>query len=446
MKNGLIFIISIICFFNQFVFAEEVLPVKMEFYDAVKYSLEHNYNLNALRYNLSATEKDIGIERSVMLPKIRFIEGFDATNNPTNALTLKLNQSRTNTDDFSIATINHPPTVTNFLTSGVAEQTIYNRKAMIAIKMAKKEYSANGYSYLRKQEELVYQVAQAYLAVGTYKDYIAVSELAIKDAKEHMRVAEEKAKKNPEYSTDVLRAKAAIDQMTQKLISDQKNFKVAKRKLGLLLGLENSIEVLSPFPDIKLKDIDYYSDFAVYRNDLKSTEIRVKNAKNNVQYAQADWYPTLNAIGSYNFYSVYPFAGEGHSYIAGAVFRWDLVDGNKRKYEILKAKDKEAESKEYLAGLKLNIKFKVYEVYSDVEALQKNLELAILAKKEAEADRDIVVKNWENSVSPFIDLIDAQSDLNTARANLVKSQNDLTSALIALTFESGTISQELLQK
>lgn len=446
MKNGLIVVISVIFFFNQFVVAEELLPMKIDFSDAVKYALEHNNELKAMKYNLSATEKNIGIARSDIMPKIRFVEDFMATNNPTDALTLKLNQARAGDDDFSLNTINHPTTVTNFLTRGVAEQSLYNRRAMIAIKIAKKDYSANAYAYLRRQEDIVNQVAQACLVIKTNQELIAVTEQGIKDAKEHLKAAEERSKGKLVAEEDVLRAKTAVDEITQKLIFDQKNLKVAKRKLGMLLGIENSVEISNAIPDINLQDIDYYKDFAVYRNDVKATEIRVLNAKNNIKLAQSDWYPTLNAVGSYNFYSVYPFAGEGHNYIAGAVFRWDLFDGNKRKYEILKAKDKEAESKEFLAGLKLAVNFKIYEAYSNVEAFQKNLELAIAAKTEAEKDMALVFKSWQDSTVPFVDLTDAQSNLDAARANVVRSQNDLKAALINLSFESGIISQELLQK
>lgn len=446
MKKISIFIIFVICFLTHSVFADELSPIKMDFSQAVKYSLEHNNDLKAMKYNLSATEKNIGIERSAMMPKIKFAEDFIATNNPTDALSLKLNQARAGNDDLTLSTLNHPTTVTNFLTRGVIEQSIYNRKAMIAISMAKKDYSANGYVYLRKQEELVNQVAQACLVVKTNQELIKVTEQGIKDANNNLKFAEEKFKNKSVSEQDVLRAKTEIDEITQKLIFDQKNLKVAQRKLGLLLGVENSVEILNTIPDIQLQDIDYYKDIAVYRNDIKATEIRVSNAKNNIKFAQADWYPTLNAVSSYNFYSVYPFAGEGHNYTAGAVFRWELFDGNKRKYEISKAKDKELESKEYLAGLKLAVGFKVYEAYSNIEALQKNLELAILTKKAAEKDTAIVLKKWQDSSVPFIDLTDAQSNLDDARANVVKRQNELKAAIINLCFESGTISQELLQR
>lgn len=431
-------------FFKQHAFADEVLDNKIDFAAAIKYSLEHNNNIRAMRNGLSATERDIGIARSDIMPKIRFNENFTATNNPIEAFSLKLNQTRAVPKDLAFGTLDFPGAVTNFLTAGIVEQTIYNRKSMIAIKMAKKEYSANGYIYLRKQEELVNQVAQAYLNVSTDQEFIKIAEQAIKDAKEHLNIAEDRYKRKLGLMSDVLRAKTAVENTEQKLISAQRNLKVAKRNLGLQLGLETSVEISDTIPDIKLQDINYYKDFSVYRNDIKATEINVENAKNNIKSAQAGWFPTLNAIASYNAYnSNFPFGAQGSNYIAGAFFKWDVFDGNKRKYEILKAKDKEAEAEEYLEGLKKAVDFKVYEVYSNVEEHKKNLEITIAALKTAEEDAKLVEKRWQEDALPFVALIDAQTNLDTARTNLVKNQFDLKEDLINLGYESGIIYQEL---
>lgn len=458
LKNKIIYI-SILFLINLFLLGQNVLgqgvltqnvsadvfsPNKMDLPTAIKYALEHNNGIRAMRKNLSATERDIGIARSAMLPKLTFHEDFTSTNNPTDALAYKLNQARANPGDLTIDTLNHPDSVTNFLTSGTLKQAILDKKSMIEIKMAKKEYSANGYAYLRKQEELVNQVAQAYLRVSTDQELVKVAELNVKDAKDHFVIAESRYNNKVGFESDVLRVKSAINMREQRLISAQNNLKIAKRALGLLLGLETSVDVSEAVPELHLNDIDYYKKFSVYRNDIKATEIRVENAKTNIKAAQAEWYPTLNAAVSYNFYNnSYPFGGQGNNYFAGAYFKWELLDGNKRKYEILKAKDKEAEANEYLIGFKKNVGFKVYEVYSNVEEHQKNLGYAIAALKAAEADTELVLKRWQNSQVPFVALADAQINLDEARVNVVTNQFDLKEDLINLAFESGIIYQEL---
>jgi outer membrane protein len=415
-------------------------------YDAISYALENNNELNALKNALSASERDIGIAKSSIMPKARFSEDFITTNNPAQVFALKLNQTRLTSSDFAGApnSFNDPGNITNFLTSVALEQPVYIRKANIAINMAKKEFSAQGYTYLRKQEALVNNVVQAYIYVNTAGEYVKVAQQGIFDAKEHLKTAESRYKNEAGLYSDVLRAKTAVTEAEQVYITSLKNLNIAKRALGLLLGLKDLIEVSNTVPLIELKDINYYDEISLCRNDILAMEVNAENAKNGVKLANADWFPTIATGASYNLYDHRsPFAAEGHNYIAGAFLKWDIFDGNKRKYETLKAKDKEAEAQEYLEYMRKTVSFKVFEAYSNVQEAAKKLELALDALKSAEEGRRLVEKRWENSLSPFVDLMDAQTNLDKARANVIKSSNDYKSALINLSFESGIINKDL---
>jgi len=311
-------------------------------------------------------------------------------------------------------------------------------------KIAKKEYSAQGYDYLKNEEELINKVAQAFLSVSTAQEFVQVAQQGINDAKEHSRIAQARYKNQLGLYSDVLRAQTAVTEAEQAFITAQKNLNIAKRALGLLLGKQECVTIAGVVPELQLKDINYYNETSLYRNDIQAMRIRVENAKNNIKLANADIYPTFGAGAAYlNFDHRAPFAGEGNSYIAGAYLNWSPFDGNKRKYEKLKAKDKEIEAKEYFEYLQKAVSFKVFEAYSSVDETRKNLELATSALKSAEEGKRLVLKRWENSLSPIVDLMDAQTNLNRVRANLVKSCNDYKSALINLSLESGVITKEL---
>lgn len=454
MKN---FIISIILLLNicnqnalgqdildQRISTDEFLPCVMSFHSALAYSLKNNNNIKAIRNHLNATEDDIGIARSNMLPHAKFHEDFEVTNNPIDAFAFKLNQTRATIKDLSLGTLDFPGAVTNFLTSLVLEQAIIDRKSMVAIKMARKEYSANECLYIRKNEELIHKVAQACLKINTQKEIIGTIELGIKDTKEHLEIAQNRYKTKKGLYPDVLRAEAAVEERQQQLISANRDLNIAEKNLGLLLGLDNLIEISDSVPEIRFNDIDYYKNLAAYRSDVCAMEKRVENAKNNIQYKQADWFPTLNAVASYNFYDpYYPFGGLGNNYIAAAYLKWDIFDGNKRKYEISKAKSQKAEAEEYLEALKKEINFRIFELYSHITGHQKSIEHSISAKKAAEENQLLIEKYWENSTLPFVAIVESQENLDRERLNLVNHQFELKEDLISLIYESGIIYQEL---
>ena len=446
MKKNLLISLILMLLVSSKVFAEEVeLPV-IGFKEAIAIALENNHELRGMKDSLLASENDIGISRSNLMPKISVGEDFVSTNNPAQVFALKLNQTRLSSADFANApgSFNNPGNITNFLTYGLIQIPVYNKASLEALKIAKTQYSANGYVYLRKQEELIKNVSQAYLQIGTTQEYVKVAEQGLKEANEHLRIANVRYKSELGLYSDVLRAKTEVSEAEQKLISANKNLKVAKRALGLLLGTKKSVEISNITPVLDLKTIDYYKGFMLFRNDVKAMEINVQNAKNGVRLAQADWFPTLNLNASYNLYNnSYPFGAEGNNYIAGAFFKWDAFDGNKRHYETIKAKYKTKEAEEYLESLKNAVDFKVFEAFLSVEEANKNFELSQIALTSAQEGERLVMKRWQASLSPFVDVLDAQTNLDRARANYVKSCNDLKSQLIALYFESGVIKNEL---
>jgi len=426
--------------------AEDATVKQLDFKESILIALENNNEIRAIKNSLDATEQDIGIARSSLMPKISVGEDFITTNNPAQVFALKLNQTRLTGADFAGApnSFNHPGNLTNFMTYGMVQMPVFNKQSIEALKMAKIQYSSNGYVYLRKQEELVKNVSIAYLAIGTAQEYITVAESGLKDAQEHLRAATVRNKSGLGLYSDVLRSKTEVAEAEQRLVSANKNYKVAKRMLGLLIGSKNDVEISSKSPVLDLKEEAYYTQLAQERNDLKAMEKQVDNAKNNVKLAQADWFPSLNLSASYNLYNQsYPFGAEGNNYTAGGFLSWSVFDGNKRVYETKKAKDKVKEAQEYLEGLKKTVDFKVFEAFLGVEEANKNFELSQVALQDAQEGERLVLKRWQSGLANFVDLMDAQANLDRARANYVKSQNDLKTQLITLYFESGVIKKEL---
>lgn len=444
-SSKIILFISAIIFFaysQTMVFADD----SVSFSDAVRIALEGNNNIKAMRSALSASERDIGIAKSNVMPKIRAGEDFVSTNNPAQVFAYKLNQGTFTKQNLDNApgSFNNPGNITNFLTGVYFEQPVLAKKAFIGIDMAKKEYSAHGYDFLRQQEDLVNKVIQTYLLVDTTESFLGAAQKGVEDSQEHLRIANVRYKAELGLYSDVLRAQTALIEAEQKQISAQKNYEVAKRALGLLLGRDESVNISQLLPIIPVKEISYYNNFSQSRNDIKAMEVRVENAKNGVKFAAADFFPTFGVTGGYQLYdNQVPFGAQGNNYFAGGALNWNAFDGNRRKYEKLKAKDRQAEVQEYLEGLKKHVSYRVFESYLTVNETRKNLEMADSALKSAEEGKRLVFKRWEASLSPFVDLMDAQTNLDKSRANFVKCQNDYVSAIVNLSFESGILTQEL---
>jgi outer membrane protein TolC len=436
----------LLLFFFSFFFIGETAAAErtLTLPEALKIALEENHELKAFTNAVSAEKEGIGVARSFLLPKITLEERFLRTTNPTYAFMAKLNQERFTSQDFEVTSLNNPDPINDFQTSVSLEQPVFIKKALVGLEMSKTEAAAREEEFKRKREETALKVAQSYLTVNTAKTYVGIGEKAVEDAKEHLRIAEVRYKAGVGLYSDTLRASTTITEMEQKLVSAGKNLRIAKRTLGLLLGMSESADTAGESPRVPLKDTDYYVSASGARKDIKSLELRTENAKKNIALAEAGYYPSVGVGGSYQFNDHNkPLGSEGNSWLLSAFVRWELFDGTKTRHEQSRAKYRAAEAEEYLQGLKKVVSYQVYGACLTVEEAKKNVELSRQALQTAEEGKRLVKVRYENSLSPVVDLLDAQVSLDHARANLIARENEYDLAVITLAYESGTILTDL---
>jgi outer membrane protein TolC len=406
--------------------------------------MEGNAEIRARQNALLAQEAEVGLAKSAFLPRIGFEERATRTNNSPGVFMMKLNQGRFSQSDFAVNTLNSPQATSDLQTLFSIEQPVFDPKAFIGLTIARKEVSAQGAGLQRKKEETALKVVQTYLQAHTVNEYLGVSQKALKDAKEHLRIAQVRYNNGLGLYSDTLRAETAVTATEQQMVSLEKNRAVAKRMLGLLLGTSESIDLEEQQVDIPLHPVDYYSQASLRRPDLKALQMRQENARNSVKLAEAKYLPTIHLGGTYQLNDPNtPLGSAGQSWLVTAALRWDLFDGTNREYQRIKAIHKVKETEEQLKGLQLTVSFKIQETYLGVEEARKNMELAQARLKTAEEGRRLVKSRYENALSPFIDFLDVQVHLDQARVNAVAKENEYWLAVITLSYESGTILNDL---
>ena len=412
--------------------------------EAVQTALVENHEIRALQSATQAQEMDIGIARSYLLPRISFEERYLRTTNPTYAFMSRLNQERIGEQDFNPELLNRPDAINDFQSSLTVEQPLFVKKAYIALGMSKTEARAKNQELIRKREDIAFQVVKACLTLVSAKQYARAVALGVEDAREHKRVADLRYKNGLGQYADSLRASTALMEARQKKNIADKYVSLAKRGLGLLLATTESIDVDDPGIDLPLNDLATYVKAAESRSDIRAAHLRHENAEQNIKKAEADYFPNIGVGGTYQLNDHnQPFGSEGKSWQVMAFLRWDLFDGTKREYERAKAKHLAAQAQEHVSAMKKGVSFKIYEAYMNVDETRKNIDLTREALKTAEEGTRLFKLRYENGFSPLADLLNAQSSLEQARAGLVERENAYKVALATLSFESGTILEDL---
>lgn len=408
--------------------------------EAVALALRENPGVRAFLSSVKAGREEIGVARSYLLPSVTLEERFTRTDNPTMAFSAKLNQERFTQSDFAVNSLNGPDDINDFQSSVSVEQPIFVKEAWVRLDMAKAGARAMDLDFARKKEAVALQVVRAYLGVQTAREGVEAARAAVEDAAEHRRAAQARQDSGLGLYSDTLRADAALKEAEQGLIRARKNLELAKRGLGLLLGLDGPVEVRDEAPEPPVWDLALYEEAALRRSDVMAMRARVENAANSVRLAQAAYWPTLGLAGSYQLNDHGgPLAGEGESYRVMAVLRWSAFDGARRRHETAKARYGVEEAEAMLDGLRKEALYRVHEAWLGVDEARKALELAGARRDSAEEGVRLVRKRYENSLATMADLLAAQAALDAARASAIEKANDLRAALWELRYQSGTI-------
>lgn len=441
MALSFLFAVLTVVFSPGHSFAEEQT---LSFREALSLALDGNPELRAVQRASLAAKEDIGIAGSYVLPRITLEERYLRTNNPTYAFMSKLNQGRFAQGDFAITSLNNPDPVNDFQASLIIEQPLFALKARIGIEMARKESLAREEELARKREEVVYRVLIAALDLQSARAYAGAAGKGVEDAKEQLRIAEARYAAGTGLYADVLRAQVSLSVAEERQITAEKNLQVARRALGLVLGLDREADISHPIDPPSLRGLDFYLSAMRSRKDLVAFDVRRQNAYNGLKMAQAGIMPTFGIGGTYQMnHHTSPFGQEGESWQMSAVFRWELFEGLRTQHEKEKAAQKIAETEEYLQGLRHQISFMVHEAYLSIDEAEKGLEIARKSVAAAEEGRRLVQKRYENSLSGMADLLDVQAQLDSARANAVAREGAYGKAVATLHFRSGTLLQEL---
>ena len=412
--------------------------------EAVRFALKNNHELQAERNVHSSKGAEVGIARSALLPKISLEERYLRAGGPAYVFMTKLNQERIEAADFSPESLNHPTAVNDFQTSVTVEQPLFAKKAGIGVEMSRTEASASGEELHRKKEEVTFQVVRSYLTAHTAGEYVRVAEKALEDALEHQRLAGVRYESGLGLFSDTLRVSTAVTEARQRLVSAAKNFTLAKRALGLMIGSAEEVEVTAETPSWPAPEIEALRARSLARRDLRSLELRTENARNNIRLAEAGYYPMLGLGGSYQWNDHnHPLGGEGDGWQVMAFLRWELFEGARTRHEKIRAGYRAAEAEERLKGMKKAVSFQVDEAWLTLEEARQNRELAAEELKTAEEGRRLVRVRYEGALSPMVDLLDAQVSFDRARANRVARENEYKLAVAALGFAGGTILQDL---
>ncbi len=265
--------------------------------------------------------------------------------------------------------------------------------------------------------------AQKYLLSGI-KTIIDVSDA---------QVQVEQAKLDLENAKYDLELRRAILEELIGLVPYNGNYSLYSKKLSLP-NLSRNL----PSLHISLGKLESFA--YTHRYAMQSTIHNIRGAQSNVESSKGDYYPTLSVGANYTAQHVDDSAGlplpERQGQIA-VQMNWNLFSGYQTDAKVQEAKIAVLKASSQQQAVKLAIKRQVVDSYIGVRRSKKNVDLSESIAKASLKKFDQAQKRYENDLSDYVELQDAQQGYIQALSDLVTAYYDYYISLAQLDHSIG---------
>jgi len=414
----------------------------VDFPQAVARALSNNAMVSVAAAEAVAARKDADAARGYLLPAVRFDEKFVRTSVPAEAFGIKMNQEKLLASDFlDVSNFNSPPPRNDFIATFSVEQPLFSPKAYFGYGMAKMEADARGFDLYRRKEDVVYRVLAAYLDVLAARQFVDVAGQGLSDAREHLRIAGSLEAAGMGLASDVLRAKVAVAAAEGGKVTAENRLELARRGLALAMGEAGAPPVDANGPPPEFPEpvrTDPGGTAAGDRADLRAFSMRVANAGTNVRLRRSGYLPDVGLAAAYQLDAEdSPFSPDNRSWKVGVGLTWNIFDGMRREAEVGKAAAELRRAEAYYRGMQDQAAFEAAQADLGVKEATLRGEIARAALASAEEGVRLLKSRYENQLGRMVDLLDAQTALDGARAAAIRAENDVRFSRAQRLYASG---------
>jgi len=292
---------------------------------AVAYALEHNPNLNAAQYQVSASDAQIQVSRAGHLPTVTLSHTARLSDNPLDAFADKLNTQQVTTPDFAPEQLNNPGSSDLYFTQLALRWPLYTGGRVEAmVEDAEQTEKNSRLQYQRQREEVAFSTISAYLRVQATAQGLVIAEDAVVASRQHANTTAKLAKEGRIVESDKLAAKVGLAAIRSQREQAATRHRTALNDLKLVIGLPQDSEIdLAASKVIALSgdvSVEEYETRALdNRKDLAAARALVQAAQARVEAARSVHKPSIDLVLSSNWYDDEPGFDSQSSSIMGVL-------------------------------------------------------------------------------------------------------------------------------
>lgn len=297
--------------------------------------------------------------------------------------------------------------------------------------------------------DLEYNVKTAFYSALARKEILEQRKIQLEDAMKDYEVAEGRRKFGVAKLSDVLQASVRLEQARFNLVQAEGDYKKTLFELYSLTGsaLDSGYGIEGALnTDIKPPGLKRLSEAVLQKPEIKQAENLFKISENNKSLAASAFYPSVSTEAAYTktggggFRFSYP-----EEKTVGFSARWNIFElGKFFKYSSSKLETDVTIEK--LNDIKRQLLLDVYKTYEDFLTVSRQLAVSRQQLKNAEHNYSQALGEYKVGKADILSLVQAESQLASAREQMVNSKLNFNLSLSLLERTAGIRFSESAQE
>lgn len=294
------------------------------------------------------------------------------------------------------------------------------------------------------RRDILFGVAQLYYGAVTLKETSAVQERLLETQKAHEKDAEVRYNAGAAPKVLLLRAQIDRSRAEQDVIRSKNAYESAKMSLATLLDRPANFEVVRPEAEIvSLEKLPNADESLERRPDVLAARESVNLAESNRRGTWFKYLPNIGASGTYRISNVTGFTGQKDSWFITVGLNWTLWDGGLRETELRETAAKIAEAEASLKNTENKARNELAQAMIDMESAKANQVKSQEELKLARENASIVDVNFKAGAATYLEVADSNTALRQAELGALVNELNLALAEIRVAKAAGLFGAEI---
>lgn len=401
-------------------------PITLE--QAIELSLKNNKDIEVARLQVERAEAELRQERAALYPTLDLTSGLTYNDS---AFLDSLTQQRIDSGISEQSFIDREDSSFDFNGGlGIGYDIYDGGRRGASIRAARKQLRSEELDLERIVEQNRFETSRDYYNLQNNDAQVEIQEAAVEDASQTLRDAELLERAGLGTRFDVLRAEVELAQARQRLTTAIANQNIARRQLAETLSIDHSTDLATADAieeagtwNLELAEtiVQAFKNRAELEQLLLQREINQE--QRTIQLSATR--PRLSAEANYttndDFEDEFDLSDR---YSVGLNLQWRLFDGGSARAGADQAEVDAEISETQFADQRNQIRFAVEQAFFQLESNQNNIGTATKEVELAEESLRLARLRFQAGVGTQTDVIEAQTQLTTARGNLLSSITD----------------------